>query len=248
MSNKGIPLDQAQSTLARFQLDVDANKGIVTALHREEGQMAEEDENNNDAMMLMANDGELELLVSLDVLQTVNNEGSNNLNESRLCKGTLVTEATYLYNAYTINNFISMAYDPRQDMLFTTTVGGDENESVITVWSNRDCDVNNENLKRIQYLKGHRSTVVSLTPFMLNGIAYLLSAGKDRQLRIWKSNGCEYEACACMMKAHARILWSSCVVMCGNDCAVIATGSRDMTVKLWLFNGSEIKVGIWREI
>lgn len=192
--------------------------------------------------MLMANDGELELLVSLDVLQTVNNQGSNNLNESRLCKGTLMTEATYLYNAYTINNFISLAYDLEQDVLFTSTVGSDENESVITVWSNRDCDHTNENLKRIQYLKGHRSTVVSLTPFRLNGCAYLVSAGKDRQLRVWKREGEVYQPCACFMKAHARIIWSTCVMMAVEHSAVIATGSRDMCVKLWWFDEKEMKV------
>ena len=87
-----------------------------------DGDGNEEGGNNNDAMMLMAGDGELELLVSLDVLQTVNNQGSNHLHESRLCKGTLMAESAYLYNAYTINNFITIAYDPVTDCVFTTTV------------------------------------------------------------------------------------------------------------------------------
>lgn len=122
LSNKGIPLDQAQSTLIRFQLDVDANKGLMVLKSGEEKNDVEEDENNNDPMMLMAGDGELELVVSLDVLQTINNRGNNNLNESRLCKGTLMNESTYLYNTHTINNFYSIAVDYSRDCIFTTTV------------------------------------------------------------------------------------------------------------------------------
>lgn len=80
-----------------------------------------EDEEGGDAMMLMANDSDLEMLVSLDVLQIVNNRGSNNLNESRLCKGTLFTESSFLYNAYTTHNFIHLDYDPETDLLVTTT-------------------------------------------------------------------------------------------------------------------------------
>ena len=80
-----------------------------------------EDEEGGDAMMLMANDSDLEMLVSLDVLQVVNNRGSNNLNESRLCKGTLFTESSFLYNAYTTHNFIHLDYDAETDLLVTTT-------------------------------------------------------------------------------------------------------------------------------
>lgn len=83
-------------------------------IDREEGE-------EGDAIMLMTNDGDLEMLVSLDVLQIVNNRGSNNLNESRLCKGTLFTENSFLYNAYTTHNFIHLDYDPDSDLLVTTT-------------------------------------------------------------------------------------------------------------------------------
>lgn len=109
---------------------------------------------------------------------------------------------------------------------------------MITVWSNRECGSGNENLKRVHYLKGHRSTVVSLTPFIMNKEHFLLSAGKDRQLRIWKNvKDCEYEQCACMMKAHSRIIWCSSIIVDGlQDCTLFATGSRDMTVKIWKFD------------
>ena len=208
----------------------------------------DEEGGGGDAMLLMANDCELELLVSLDHLQTINNKGSNTLNESRLCKGMLMNESTYLYNSYTINNFIAISYDYDYDLIFTTTIvllmkidnlqGSDENDSIITVWSNRDCDDENENLKRIQYLKGHRSTVVSLTPFTFNHNHYLISAGKDRQLRVWKNQeGNGYMNCATVMKSHARIIWCSCIVLQEDDnCVVFATGSRDMKVKIWKFD------------
>jgi hypothetical protein len=84
--------------------------------------MEEEEGETGDAMLLMANDGELEMLVSLDVLQTVNNRGNNNLNESRLCKGLLFNECSYLYNSYTINNFIHIDYDHINDLLVTSTI------------------------------------------------------------------------------------------------------------------------------
>lgn len=93
----------------------------------------------------------------------------------------------------------------------------------------------------MQYLKGHRSTVVSLTPFVMSGIPYLISVGKDRQILVWKSdeNG-SYSLNCKFPKAHARIIWSSCTVLQGLDgFAVFATGSRDKTVKLWKTTGGD---------
>ena len=119
LSNKGIPLDQARSTLTKFGLDITAEHGLAKA----ETPIDHNDE-EEDAMMLMANDGSLELLVSLDVLQEVNNCGSNNLNESRLCKGLLFSESSFLYNSYTTQNFLAISYDRALDLLFTTTVVG----------------------------------------------------------------------------------------------------------------------------
>lgn len=120
LSNKGIPIEQAQATLRKFHLDlIPETESSVEVVNPVE--IDREDEENGDAMMLMANDGDLEMLVSLDVLQVVNNRGSNNLNESRLCKGTLYTESSFLYNAYTTHNFIHLDYDAETDLLVTTT-------------------------------------------------------------------------------------------------------------------------------
>ena len=75
-----------------------------------------------DAMMLMANDGNLEDLVSLDVLQNVNNRGNNTLNESRMCKGLLFCENSFMFNRYTNQNFYSLSYDVETDLLVTSTI------------------------------------------------------------------------------------------------------------------------------
>lgn len=90
-------------------------------------------------------------------------------------------------------------------------------------------------------MKGHRSTVVSLTPFVMSGVHYLISVGKDRQILVWKSdeNGA-YTLNSRLPKAHGRIIWSSCAVLQGLDgFAVFATGSRDKTVKLWKTTGGD---------
>ena len=107
----------------KYQMDIDAEKGLIQVSDEAEEKEEEEGE-TGDAMLLMANDGDLEMLVSLDVLQTINNKGSNTLNESRLCKGTLFTEMSYLYNKYTTNNFISVCYDDAADLVVTSTVVG----------------------------------------------------------------------------------------------------------------------------
>ena len=78
--------------------------GELAAEREPEG---EKEEGEGDALFQPA-DGELELLVSLDVLQRVTNTGSNRLNESRLCKGTLFAELSYLYNKHTPNTFIAV--------------------------------------------------------------------------------------------------------------------------------------------
>ena len=54
-----------------------------------------------------------------------------------------MNESTYLYNSYTINNFIAISCDYDHDFIFTTTIviliiiddlqGADENDSVETV-------------------------------------------------------------------------------------------------------------------
>ena len=124
LSNKGIPVDQAEATLMKYQMDIDAEKGLIQVSDEAEEKEEKEEGETGDAMLLMANDGDLEMLVSLDVLQTINNKGSNTLNESRLCKGMLFTEMSYLYNKYTTNNFISVCYDDAADLVVTSTVVG----------------------------------------------------------------------------------------------------------------------------
>ncbi|OAO16138.1 elongator complex protein 2 [Blastocystis sp. ATCC 50177/Nand II] len=234
LSNKGIPLEQARATLRKYQLDVDGATaaGELAAEREPEG---EKEEGEGDALFQPA-DGELELLVSLDVLQRVTNTGSNRLNESRLCKGTLFAELSYLYNKHTPNAFIAVCCDDVADLVVTATVGSTEEDSVLSVWSNRASA--DGSLVFQQYLAGHRSTVVTLTPFACAGARCLLSAGKDRQLRVWRlgTDGL-YEADAVASKAHARIVWSSCCVGARGAEAWLATGSRDATVKLWRYDG-----------
>lgn len=224
--------------------------GELAAEREPEG---EKEEGEGDALFQPA-DGELELLVSLDVLQRVTNTGSNRLNESRLCKGTLFAELSYLYNKHTPNTFIAVCCDDVADLVVTATVvgvrgaghaqGSTEEDSVLSVWSNHASA--DGSLVFQQYLAGHRSTVVTLTPFACAGARCLLSASKDRQLRVWRlgADGL-YEADAVTSKAHARIVWSSCCVGARGAEAWLATGSRDATVKLWRYDGEarELSVG-----
>lgn len=113
------------------------------------------------------------------------------------------------------------------------------------MWSNRASS--DGSLAFLQYLSGHRSTVVTLTPFVCASTHFLLSAGKDRQLRVWRLDAAgRYEADAVTSKAHARIVWSSCCLgTCGVE-AWLVTGSRDATVKLWMYDAEkkELTVGV----
>lgn len=95
--------------------DLEAEQG------EELGAKEEKEEGDSDPMFMPA-DGELELLVSLDVLQRVTNTGSNRLNESRLCKGMLFTELSYLFNKHTPNAFIAACCDDAADLVITATV------------------------------------------------------------------------------------------------------------------------------
>ena len=82
LSLKGIPIDQARNTAAKYGIDIDASTG--TACVCEDLREREGENEEGDAMMLMANEGNLEDLVSMDVLQCVSNLAGNTLNESRL--------------------------------------------------------------------------------------------------------------------------------------------------------------------
>ena len=75
-----------------------------------------------------------------------------------------------------------------------------------------------------------------MAPFGMKDSRYLVSVGKDRQLRIWKHlQNCEYECCCCYMKSHGRIIWDVSICYECDEFVLFATGSRDMTVKLWCF-------------
>lgn len=93
----------------------------------------------------------------------------------------------------------------------------------------------------VQTLKGgHRSTVTALC-FSPDG-SYLASSGKDRRLCLWsrqdgaelskenESNGL-FGLASAIDSSHKRIVWS--VQFCPYDPTVLASGSRDGTLKLW---------------
>lgn len=144
LSLKGIPIDQAQTTAAKYHVEIDADKNrlhvsaegeandMITSSSSSSSQPSQPGQLNGgeekeggeegDAMMLMTNDGNLEDLVSLDVLQNVNNEGNNTLNESRMCKGLLFCESSFMFNRYTNQNFYTLTYDEETDLLVTSTI------------------------------------------------------------------------------------------------------------------------------
>ena len=80
---------------------------------------------------------------------------------------------------------------------------------------------------------GHKSTVVSIS-FSADG-KFLASTGKDRRLCIWQKRSSDEEnmfnLAAVIESAHKRIVWS--VDFSATDSSLLATGSRDGSVKLW---------------
>ena len=62
LSNKGIPVDQAEATLMKYQMDIDAEKGLIQVSDEAEEKEEKEEGETGDAMLLMANDGDLEML------------------------------------------------------------------------------------------------------------------------------------------------------------------------------------------
>ena len=90
----------------------------------------------------------------------------------------------------------------------------------------------------LQVLKGgHKSTVAALN-FSPDG-KYLASSGKDRRLCIWRRSGEDgiatnqdlFYLAAAVDIAHKRIVWS--VHFCPFHPSVMASGSRDGTLKIW---------------
>ena len=85
---------------------------------------------------------------------------------------------------------------------------------------------------------GHRSTVTALS-FSPNG-KYLASSGKDRRLCLWERQApsedvtntpVSFSLIAAVDSAHKRIVWG--VHFCPFDSSMLASGSRDGSVKIW---------------
>ena len=81
--------------------------------------------------------------------------------------------------------------------------------------------------------EGHKSTVASMS-FSADG-KFLASTGKDRRLCIWRrrssNEDSKFDLAAIIESAHKRIVWS--VDFCATDSSLLATGSRDGSVKVW---------------
>ena len=109
--------------------DIDL-EGRVKTMESECGPEEESQEKiggEEDAMMAM-DGGNLEDLISLDMLAGVSNVGGNTLNESRLCKGLLFSETQFLFNRHSSQNFYTLFYDRNTRCLFTAPIVGDWRE------------------------------------------------------------------------------------------------------------------------
>ncbi|GFH47230.1 hypothetical protein CTEN210_03705 [Chaetoceros tenuissimus] len=115
----------------------------------------------------------------------------------------------------------------------------DEENAAIRLW-NVEKNVCLDVLKN-----GHKSTVASLA-FSKDG-TLLASVGKDRRLCIWKYNNeiekVNFTLSAIVEAAHKRIIWSADFLSNQlSKSSVLATGSRDGTVKIWtISDDAEIK-------
>jgi len=124
-----------------------------------------------------------------------------------------------------------------QVLVASSTKARDVNTANIRIW---DVDRN----KCLQILQGgHRSTVTALS-FSPDG-TYLASSGKDRRLCLWKRYAPEdssgqndlFFLASDVKSSHKRIVW--CVHFCPYEPTVLASGSRDGTIKLWRIVGGD---------
>lgn len=83
----------------------------------------------------------------------------------------------------------------------------------------------------LQVLKGgHKSTVATLS--FSSDTNYLISAGKDRRLCLWRRGvRGQWHLASAVNSAHKRIIWSA--HFCPHDARLFATGARDGAVKIW---------------
>jgi elongator complex protein 2 len=121
-----------------------------------------------------------------------------------------------------------------EDMLVASSCKARDPESAaIRLWK----VVENECVQR---LYGHKATVATLS-FSCCG-RYLISAGKDRRLCVWKKElDGEFSLSFAKDAAHKRIIWS--VDCCPFDESFFASGSRDGCVKIWkILDGDSLDV------
>ncbi|KAJ4389259.1 Elongator subunit elp2 [Gnomoniopsis smithogilvyi] len=79
--------------------------------------------------------------------------------------------------------------------------------------------------------------------------AYLLSGSDDKTVKLWKLELTTGNAC-CIHTVQSHTSSINCIATVSSvhdetsiaDCAVFATGAADATIKIWAFDGNEIKV------
>lgn len=146
--------------------------------------------------------------------------------EEHLSQNTLWPETHKLYGHG--NDVYCVAASPRGDCVASASRAQSVSTAGIIVW-------NTESWTLSETLDGHTLTVTHLE-FSPCG-EFLASAGRDRKMCIFKrGSGIEFSR-ACLVKAHARIIWG---LAWTPDSKYIVTASRDSTIKVWKVNAQGI--------